>query len=91
MSAELPVLVMIRLTQAFTIRAEITKASLWSGSRSNAIVGLGREFIRKLSLNSFASESKEEMDDGLSWLYHIWAEPLKVVGKARRIKESEVS
>ncbi|RRT49922.1 hypothetical protein B296_00050788 [Ensete ventricosum] len=45
----------------------------------------------KLSSNSFTSESKEEMDDGLSRLYHIRAEPLRVVGKARHIRESEVA
>ncbi|RWV87933.1 hypothetical protein GW17_00050037 [Ensete ventricosum] len=56
-------------------------------------VGLGQELklARKLSLNSFVSESKEEMDDGLSRLYHIRLGPLRVVGKARHIRESEVS
>ncbi|RWW83472.1 hypothetical protein BHE74_00008018 [Ensete ventricosum] len=59
--------------------------------RSDAAVGLERELTRKLSSNSFARESKEEMDDGLSRLYHIRVGPLRVVGKAWHISESEVS
>ncbi|RWW61174.1 hypothetical protein BHE74_00031781 [Ensete ventricosum] len=59
--------------------------------RSNVVVTLGRELARKLSLNSLARESTEEMDDGLSRLYHIRARPLRVVGKAWHIRESEVS
>ncbi|RZS27413.1 hypothetical protein BHM03_00060868 [Ensete ventricosum] len=50
--------------------------------RSNAMVGFGWELVIKLSSNSFARESKEEMDDDLSQLYHILAGPLRVVGKA---------
>ncbi|RWW73470.1 hypothetical protein BHE74_00018655 [Ensete ventricosum] len=42
-------------------------------------VGLGRELAKNLSSNSLASESKEEMDDGPSRLYHIRAGPLRVV------------
>ncbi|RRT32653.1 hypothetical protein B296_00015157 [Ensete ventricosum] len=52
--------------------------------------GLRRELTMKLSSNSFARESKEVMDDSLSWLYHIRAKPLKVVGKAWHIRESEL-
>ncbi|RWV87121.1 hypothetical protein GW17_00050920 [Ensete ventricosum] len=59
--------------------------------RSNVVVTLGRELARKLSLNSLARESTEEMDDGLSRLYHIRVGPLRVVGKAWHIRESEVS
>ncbi|RRT76794.1 hypothetical protein B296_00007753 [Ensete ventricosum] len=59
--------------------------------RSHAAIGLGRELARKLSLNYFMRELKEEMDDGLSRLYHIRARPLRVVGKAQHIRESEVS
>ncbi|RRT39573.1 hypothetical protein B296_00045486 [Ensete ventricosum] len=59
--------------------------------RSNVVVTLGRELARKLSLNSLARESTEEMDDSLSRLYHIRAGPLRVVGKAWHIRESEVS
>ncbi|RRT58008.1 hypothetical protein B296_00030158 [Ensete ventricosum] len=40
-------------------------------SRSDATVDLEQELARKLSSNSLASESKEEMDDGASRLYHI--------------------
>ncbi|RZR92930.1 hypothetical protein BHM03_00021300 [Ensete ventricosum] len=54
--------------------------------RSDAIVGLGRELARKLSLNSYVSELKEETDDGLSRLYHIRTWPLRIVGKARHIR-----
>ncbi|RWW81461.1 hypothetical protein BHE74_00010131 [Ensete ventricosum] len=64
---------------------------LGSRQRSDAAIDLGRELTMKLSSNSFTSESKEEMDDGLSRLYHIRAEPLRVVGKAQHIRESEVS
>ncbi|RZS11185.1 hypothetical protein BHM03_00042494 [Ensete ventricosum] len=59
--------------------------------RSDAAIGLGRVLTMKLSLNSFIRESKEEMDDGLSRLYHIRAGPLRVVRKARHMRESEVS
>ncbi|RWW77265.1 hypothetical protein BHE74_00014578 [Ensete ventricosum] len=58
--------------------------------RTDATVGFGRELARKLSSNSFASESKEEMDDGLSRLYHIWVGSHRVVGKAWHIREFEV-
>ncbi|RZS18697.1 hypothetical protein BHM03_00051012 [Ensete ventricosum] len=54
-------------------------------------VGLKRELARKLSSNFLVSESKEKMNDGISLLYHIWAEPLRVVKKARHIRASEVS
>ncbi|RRT37331.1 hypothetical protein B296_00047250 [Ensete ventricosum] len=43
-----------------------------------SVVGFGRELARKWSSNSLASKSKEEMDDGLSRLYHIRARPLRV-------------
>ncbi|RWV76796.1 hypothetical protein GW17_00062482 [Ensete ventricosum] len=59
--------------------------------RSDATVGFGWELVIKLSSNSFARESKEEMDDDLSRLYHILAGPLRVVGKARHISGSDVS
>ncbi|RWW67253.1 hypothetical protein BHE74_00025313 [Ensete ventricosum] len=54
---------------------------------SEAIVGLGRELAKefelamKLSSNSLARWSKDEMEDDFSWLYHIRAGPLRVVGK----------
>ncbi|RWW59840.1 hypothetical protein BHE74_00033222 [Ensete ventricosum] len=60
-------------------------------TRSDTTVGLRRELAMKLSSNSFARESKEEMDDGLSQLYHIRVGPPRVVGKVRHIRESEVS
>ncbi|RWW42754.1 hypothetical protein BHE74_00051662 [Ensete ventricosum] len=44
----------------------------------------------KLSSNFFVRESKEETNDGLSRLYHIRAGPLRVVGKARHMRETEV-
>ncbi|RWW63335.1 hypothetical protein BHE74_00029499 [Ensete ventricosum] len=62
------------------------------GKRSrDAVVGLKRELTKMLSSNSFASESKEEMNDGRSRLYHIRAGPLTVVRKAQHIRASKVS
>ncbi|RWV90946.1 hypothetical protein GW17_00046810 [Ensete ventricosum] len=61
-----------------------------TGRRSDTVVGFGRELAIKLSSNSFARELNEEMDDGLSRLYHILAGPLRVVGKAQHISGSEV-
>ncbi|RRT75521.1 hypothetical protein B296_00031153 [Ensete ventricosum] len=49
--------------------------------RSDATVGLEQELAKKLSLNSFARESKKEIDDELSRMYHIRARPLRVVGR----------
>ncbi|RWV89039.1 hypothetical protein GW17_00048835 [Ensete ventricosum] len=62
----------------------------WSRSR-DVVVGLRRELTKMLSSNSFASESKEEMNDDRSRLYHIRAGPLTVVRKARHIRASKVS
>ncbi|RZR78561.1 hypothetical protein BHM03_00003980 [Ensete ventricosum] len=67
------------------------------GPSSEAVVGLGRELAKefelamKLSSNSLARWSKDEMEDDFSWLYHIRAGPLRVVGKVRHIKTSKVS
>ncbi|RRT40162.1 hypothetical protein B296_00042977 [Ensete ventricosum] len=44
-------------------------------------VGLGRELTIKLSLNSFARGSKNEMEDSLSRLYQIQVGPLRVSEK----------
>ncbi|RRT74528.1 hypothetical protein B296_00018204 [Ensete ventricosum] len=58
---------------------------------SEAVVGLRRELAMKLSSNSLARWSKDEMEDDFNRLYHIRAGPLRVVGKARHINASEVS
>ncbi|RRT65491.1 hypothetical protein B296_00010445 [Ensete ventricosum] len=54
-------------------------------SRSEAAVGFGRALARKFCTNSLASWSKEKLEAGLSWLYHIRVGPLKVVGKTRHM------
>ncbi|RZS10766.1 hypothetical protein BHM03_00042035 [Ensete ventricosum] len=59
--------------------------------RTDEAVSLRRELARKLSSNSLASESKEEMDDGLSRLSYIQVGPLRVVGKAQHNRASELS
>ncbi|RRT86156.1 hypothetical protein B296_00003609 [Ensete ventricosum] len=46
-----------------------------------ATVGLGQELAMKLSSNSLAKWSKDEMEDDFNWLYHIRVGPLRVVGK----------
>ncbi|RWW59316.1 hypothetical protein BHE74_00033759 [Ensete ventricosum] len=63
----------------------------WVRPRSEAAVGLGRALAKKFNSNSFASKSNDEIEDGLSRLYHIRAGPLRVVGKAWHISASEVS
>ncbi|RWW63161.1 hypothetical protein BHE74_00029673 [Ensete ventricosum] len=63
----------------------------WVRSRSDVVVGLGRVLAKKLSSNSLARESKDEMDEGFRRLHHIRARPLSVVGKARHINVSKVS
>ncbi|RWW17464.1 hypothetical protein GW17_00018606 [Ensete ventricosum] len=54
--------------------------------------GLGQELPRKLSSNSLTSELKEAIDDDLSWLYHIRAEPLTdvVAGGSTQFGSSRV-
>ncbi|RZR97926.1 hypothetical protein BHM03_00027205 [Ensete ventricosum] len=56
----------------------------WVRPRSETAVGLRRVFAKKFSSN-------DEIEDGLSRLYHIRAGPLKVVRKAQHISISEVS
>ncbi|RRT42708.1 hypothetical protein B296_00056928 [Ensete ventricosum] len=56
---------------------------------SKAAVGLGQELAMKLSLNSLANWSKDEMEDDFIRLYHIRAGPRSVVGKVRQISASE--
>ncbi|RWV78018.1 hypothetical protein GW17_00061082 [Ensete ventricosum] len=56
-----------------------TSPSEYSRLRSDAVVGLKWELAKKLSSNSLASESKEEIDAGLSRQYHIQAGPLGVL------------
>ncbi|RWV77374.1 hypothetical protein GW17_00061807 [Ensete ventricosum] len=58
---------------------------------SEATVGLGQELAMKLSSNSLANRSKDEMEDGFIRLYHIRAGPRSVMGKVRHISTSEVS
>ncbi|RRT65405.1 hypothetical protein B296_00021920 [Ensete ventricosum] len=59
--------------------------------RSEATVGFGRALVRKFCSNSLVSWSKEIMDAGWRWLYHIRAGPLKVVRKTRHISASNES
>ncbi|RZR89508.1 hypothetical protein BHM03_00017239 [Ensete ventricosum] len=63
----------------------------WAMPRSEAAVGFGQELVRKLCSNSLTSWSKEIMDAGWRWSYHIRAGPLKVVGKTRQISASDES
>ncbi|RWW62633.1 hypothetical protein BHE74_00030243 [Ensete ventricosum] len=56
-----------------------------------AAVGLRQELAMKLSSNSLANWSKDEMEDDFLQLYHIRAGPRSVVGKVRHISASEVS
>ncbi|RRT49686.1 hypothetical protein B296_00050452 [Ensete ventricosum] len=48
---------------------------------SETTVGLGQELAMKLSSNSLAKWSKDEMEDGFNRLYHIRADPWRVVEK----------
>ncbi|RZR99199.1 hypothetical protein BHM03_00028699 [Ensete ventricosum] len=52
----------------------------WVRPRSEAAVGLGQGLAKKFSSNSFASKSNDEIEDGLSQIYHIRVEPLKSTG-----------
>ncbi|RWW12488.1 hypothetical protein GW17_00023844 [Ensete ventricosum] len=52
----------------------------WVRPRSEATVGLGQGLAKKFSSNSFASKSNDEIEDGLSQIYHIRVEPLKSTG-----------
>ncbi|RRT72335.1 hypothetical protein B296_00034658 [Ensete ventricosum] len=72
-------------------RSPIRNAWIASEGSRDAVVGLKRELTKMLSSNSFASESKEEMNDGRSRLYHIRAGPLTIVRKAQHIRASKVS
>ncbi|RRT54882.1 hypothetical protein B296_00023037 [Ensete ventricosum] len=63
----------------------------WLNSRSEATTGLGQALAKKFNSNSFVSWSNDEIEDGLSQLYHIRAGPLDVVGKAWYISVLEVS
>ncbi|RRT75567.1 hypothetical protein B296_00008952 [Ensete ventricosum] len=52
--------------------------------------GLGHTLARKWSLNSLASWSKYEIEDGLSRLSHTQAGPRRIVGNVRYIRVSYV-
>ncbi|RWW05401.1 hypothetical protein GW17_00031326 [Ensete ventricosum] len=69
-----------------------TKGSslFWLNPRSNAAIGLGQALARKFSSNSLESWSKLEIEESLSWLYHIRASPRRVVRNARHIRAPEV-
>ncbi|RWV90593.1 hypothetical protein GW17_00047190 [Ensete ventricosum] len=60
-------------------------------NRAEATTGLGQALAKKFNSNSFVSWSNDEIEDGLSQLYHIRARPLDVVGKAWYISVLEVS
>ncbi|RZS11288.1 hypothetical protein BHM03_00042605 [Ensete ventricosum] len=64
----------VRVSVANLLTNWASNSSLPSAmTRSEVAVGFSRSLARKFCSNSFASWSKEKLDAGLRWLYHILA------------------